>query len=444
MRRPLLAFLIAALAALPACGGESTDTAGGDGQTRTVLVDYDHDEVAASFMSYFPRIVRVHPGDTVRFKQIWTGEPHSVTLGRLVDERAGPGVDYLTKLIEAGQRIPEDDADIPKDVDAAVSKLEELPFLGNPDTAEAAQNGAQPCFLDEGEPPKEPSQACPKRAQPPFNGRQSYYNSGFIPYEGEKGNEFEVPLADDIAPGRYSYYCNWHFIEMSGQIVVEPETTEIPSQAEVDKQARREVDQLAKVAVEERDKAAEFVRTGKAGKGFEVPPAFAGVKQLAGFIPEEIPYTYVFIDEFIPAERTIKVGESVSWAVVGPHTISFDVPKYFPQVTVAKDGTVEFNKRAYGPVDSPPPPDEEGGPPEDEGEAPPPEGEAPPEEAEEPEPDEPQELKVLDAGDWDGEGYKSSGVISEVLYKVRFTKAGRYEYACVVHPRMVGRVTVEA
>ena len=84
------------------------------------------------------------------------------------------------------------------------------------------------------------------------------------------------------------------------------------------------------------------------------------------------------------------------------------------------------------------PPHEE----EDEG---PPEGgtgeEGPPEEDEGPPPE-----VSLDAGTWDGEGFVSSGVVfgegSPLLYSVTFSRAGTYDYACLIHPRMVGKVTV--
>jgi len=53
---------------------------------RNVLIDYHFDQYAAVFPAYFPKQVTVHPGDAVVFKQSWSGEPHTVTMGTAVDE----------------------------------------------------------------------------------------------------------------------------------------------------------------------------------------------------------------------------------------------------------------------------------------------------------------------------------------------------------------------
>jgi plastocyanin len=55
---------------------------------------------------------------------------------------------------------------------------------------------------------------------------------------------------------------------------------------------------------------------------------------------------------------------------------------------------------------------------------------------------------VVDAGEWDGEGELSSGIIFSFgqpayQYKVTFMTAGTYNYLCLIHPGMLGSVTVE-
>ena len=62
-----------------ACGSGSSDAI-------TVRVDYDHDEFATQFIRYFPDNIQVHLGDTVVFRQDWTGEAHTVTFGTRVYE----------------------------------------------------------------------------------------------------------------------------------------------------------------------------------------------------------------------------------------------------------------------------------------------------------------------------------------------------------------------
>lgn len=278
---------------------------------------------------------------------------------------------------------------------------------------EANQVAAQPCYLEAGELPKDPAKPCADKTLKPFNGRQAYYSSGFIPYEGKKGNKFELKLADDIAPGTYSYYCNLHGPAMSGEIQVQPKESKIPSQSEVSRQGRAEVEKIVG------DLRAGF-DAGKSGKF----PEHWGVpepqgKRLSGFASAS-QGVQAFGSEFVPRDIKAKVGEKVSWAFVGGHTVSFDVPKYLPIFTIAKDGTVTFNPQAHKPVGSPGPPrQEEGGPP---GEKPKP-------------PD-------VDAGKWDGSGFLSSGLLYEGSWSLTFTKPGNYKYACLVHPRMLGEVVV--
>jgi plastocyanin len=49
----------------------------------------------------------------------------------------------------------------------------------------------------------------------------------------------------------------------------------------------------------------------------------------------------------------------------------------------------------------------------------------------------------VDAGKWDGSGFISSGSPQGAInWSLTFTKAGKYKYACLIHPRMVGEVDV--
>lgn len=121
------------------------------------------------------------------------------------------------------------------------------------------------------------------------------------------------------------------------------------------------------------------------------------------------------------------------------------MPAYFSQMEVEDDGTVIFNPDALLPVNSPSPPGhgspgEAGG----EGEGTGPEGEDGGGDAEGGEgggpPPPPPEI---DAGEWDGKEFTSSGVLWEGTWSITFTEPGTYNYACLIHPRMVGTVTVE-
>ncbi len=403
---------LAIVAAACGVGAESSPT-------RTVLVDYNHDEFASGVLAYFPKDVRVHPGDTVVFRQEWTGEPHSVTMGTLVDRMMGI-------VVPIREKYPDPDAGMsPEDEAAAAAAMNDLPAMFGEDGA--AQNGAQPCYLEEGAPPQDPATPCneEQQEQPDFNGRQSYYNSGFIPYQGPQGNQFRVPLANDIPPGTYNYYCNYHGPFQSGTITVVPSHVEIPSQKEVARQARQEIDALTAPLEVAHRQAQERDELELGGERYRRPLAGWGSPLVSG----------AFISEFYPEPLQVRAGEKVTWTVVGPpHTVSFNVPEYFAQITVEDDGTVVPNPQAYEPVNSPPLPEE-------------PEEEAPPEAGGPPPPDAtpkgvPPPL-VVDAGEWDGTGFKSSGMFFHGMgYSLTFTKPGTYNYACLLHPRMVGKVTV--
>ena len=57
------------------------------------------------------------------------------------------------------------------------------------------------------------------------------------------------------------------------------------------------------------------------------------------------------------------------------------------------------------------------------------------------------QTKVVDAGSWDGKGFYSSGLIGGGPYlewSVRITRPGKYRYACLIHPPMVGTLEVQA
>ncbi len=225
--------LAAVLMLTVACGSTGGSSAGS--QTRTVQVDYNHDEFATSMFENYPRRVQVRPGDTVEFRQTWTGEPHSVTMGTLVDEKIQPLLDLFTGIETTGE-FPEEE---PTEFEAF---YEALPFAFAENGM--AQNAAQPCYVEAeqfaGTYPGDETTPCPKQEQPAFNGRQAIYNSGVIPYEGVDGNTFRVELADDISPGIYSYYCNVHGALQYGQIEVLDQGSDIPSQAEVARQALEE------------------------------------------------------------------------------------------------------------------------------------------------------------------------------------------------------------
>ena len=401
-----------------ACGSGASDEI-------TVRVDYDHDEFATQFIKYFPDSIQVHPGDSVKFVQDWTGEAHTVTFGTRVDE-----VLSVTKPLYAEWGdVPEDQ--VPPEVLGAYFEAEcSLPLLygcepppsEEPVTEEPAgeetvdainQTIAQPCLIEQGEVPQDGA-PCATQELGPFDGTEAYYNSGFLGFETDEENRFELNLSDTIAPGVYNFYCAVHGSFQSGTMEVVPLDQPIASPAEVNQQTRQELNEVIEPFRQVYDKASEgqFVFGGEALAG-----------PFSGLVDERVDGS---LNEFVPAVIETGIGDPVTWLIFGGHSISFDVPEYFPIYEESEDGTVVANEQVYPPAGGAPEVPEANGPP------------GPPETGE------PQPL-IIDGGTWDGSDFWSSGVLYHepyVQYTLRFATPGTYRYACLIHPPMVGTVTV--
>jgi plastocyanin len=370
----------------------------GDNHERSVLIDYKHDEFTSAFLRFFPQVVTVRAGDTVVFKQSWSGEPHTVTMGNVVNQAFQPILPLLKNGVPPGPPPPE------------AAAFLKLPSVYSQDGS-FQQLATQPCYVDTGAPPSDATKPCPRRNQPDLTGRQSYYNSGFIPYQGLDGNIFKVKIAADAAPGTYNYYCAVHGPVMRGQVQVKGKDASVPSQDEVNRQAQAEIQKAAQPALT-------ALHEAQAGKS----PIHGGY--LAGYGSDNI--QDVEINQFIPKTIKASSGQKVTWIFVGAaHTVSFDVPSYIPIFTVSKQGTVAQNPQTIDPVASP------GPPPQDPNSNGPPPGTPP---------------TIVDGGNYDGSHFISSGLFpggsGSTGYSLTFAKAGAYRYACLVHPNMVGEVDV--
>jgi plastocyanin len=428
MRRVAVALAGIAVLFAGACGdgsgGGSGQAAGGKGEDRTVLVDYHHDEFASAFLGFYPKAIQVHPGDTVHFKQAWSGEPHSVTMGGIVEDmfEVAPLVEQYDGPEEArAGGVPEET------IQRAIAAFSKIPGMINGD--EVFQPGAQPCYVaDPADVPlftdieKEeaiPGAKCPTAAkpQPAFDGTQGLYNSGFIAPTGPSANRFDLPIAADAKPGTYHYFCNYHWVGMSGTVEIVSPDTKVPDQAEVNTQAHKEITKASSGVLAR-------VRAARKGDFGKAQPPLAG-RSSTDSEDEEDPANYVVINEFLPKTIKAKVGKPVTWTLDGfSHTISFNVPKYFPLFTVdGKTGKVTRNPQSFKPVawDVPEADHSQDGPPSDEG-------------------------RKIDVGTWDGKGgFHSSGSLDHGdTFTLTFAKAGTYPYACVLHPQMVGTVEVSA
>lgn len=385
--RKVLAVIALSAVVVPACGG-------GGGNTRTILTDFNYDQFATSYMADFPFVTQVHPGDAVQFKQAWTGEAHTVTFGTLLK----PLSDIMHPYLTGEKPVPDQEPPGLQDAQGALPEL-----FGDKDVNQTA---GQPCFLQTGPLPKD-DKACPKVKQPEFTGREAFFSSGFIPYQGNNGNRFKMKLSSTIATGDYFFYCLLHGAGMSGYLRVVPPSQKTPSQSAVSEAARKKLDETTALLVKAHKDAL--------AKKWDLPPG-TNIDILAGTATPESAFPFALVDEYYPKTFTAKVGQKVTWMING-HTVSFRVPKYGPQLTVDnKTGEVHLNLQAYNPVGLTIPP-------------------------EDPASDAPQ--PPFDGGRYDGSKFLSSGVQHGLALSLTFTQAGVYQYACTIHPRMVGTLVVQ-
>ena len=174
---------------------------------------------------------------------------------------------------------------------------------------------------------------CPRSQfeQPVFDGTQSYYNSGWL----DSGQKWSVHLSSTTSVGTYRFMCLLHREDMAGKITVAPASKTIMSPTE---QYALGVNQLAKAA-KPLEPALAALRQGQPPiPNLKLPgenPVLAG---------SGAPNSDGSIDEFGLKTEKIPVGGSVTWWIIGPHSITFNSDKTNNDIrAVAPDGTVHFN-----------------------------------------------------------------------------------------------------
>jgi plastocyanin len=375
-------LLAAGCLALAACGGGTQGTV--PAETYTVLVDGHTDDSPVAFSSFFPKVVRVHPGDTVAFRSQYSGLPHTVAVGRAVD----------AALRRIDQIAATDPAALSKGPPAEYAALPRLLPTGPGDANQAA---AQPCVVT-GKATIPTRDACPDQELKTYDGTPQLATSGWLGPD----QDWSVTFAKSTKAGTYRFLCQVHGPDMSGSVQVVSADTAIKNPAAVSAEGQTG-----------RDAALQRVRSG-----FALLSSATAAHPLAGSGDPGAPEALVAA--FGPRNLKVPVGGSLSWTVIGTHSIAFNAPTDAIGLRRKGDGgSVHLSEQAEMPA---------GGP-----------GAGP---------GVPQPPSVIDGGSWNGVGFRSSGIIfgppppHTTQFRLRFTKAGTYDFVCTVHVGMSGTVRV--
>ncbi|HXN09018.1 MAG TPA: plastocyanin/azurin family copper-binding protein [Candidatus Acidoferrales bacterium] len=114
----------------------------------------------------------------------------------------------------------------------------------------------------------------------------------------------------------------------------------------------------------------------------------------------QTPDVSVYANGFYPRELTIHTGDTITWQFAGFHNVSFLSGVAPPQFAIKDGNNYYANPQAFFPAG---------------------------------------------VSTYDGTGFRNSGVPQgdkPFSYSLTFTKPGRYEYACTLHPGMTGVVNV--
>lgn len=384
-----IALGVVALSA-SACGSSGTSGAASGPKSSApagpasykVLVDGHTAENRAAFIAFFPKMVQVHPGDTVVFHSAYSGEPHTVAMGAVVDT----ALNKMDALLKAN----------PKAMDGPPPpEFLKIPQLLPQGPGDAIQAGAQPCVVATGAVPTK--DACPVQEQPEFAGTEQIASSGWLGAD----QDYKVTFSKAMKPGTYRVICQLHGPGMTAEVQVVDPGTKIKDPA----------------AVEAEGVAARDASLANLAQGFAALTTATADKAIAGGGSDKD--ESALITAFGPEEVSVPVGGTVSWTVIGPHSIAFDAPADAQELRQPDGKVIHLSSKAFLAA---------GGP-----------GSDPAAETSPP---------IIKGGSWDGQGFRSSGVIfgspppKTTAFTLTFTKAGTYSFLCTVHEDMKGTVKV--
>jgi plastocyanin len=286
----ILAFLVTPLSL-----AMTTVASASSAQTYTVLVGAEDISKHTSVMAYFPESLHIHVGDTVIWKQN-THEIHTVT--------------FL-----AGATAP--DLLVPAPSGFPAGSLALNPIVAFPSVP---QNGL-------------------------YDGL-TYANSGIMSTDPGQTTQFSLTFTQ---PGTFMYLCAVHGLMMSGSVVVEVPSTNIPSPAVVADQAQKMIKQQLAHA------------NGLFGMAMSQVPAAQknpdGTTNYTVLIGWSLGQ-YDLMD-FFPNKLVVHPGDTVKYMLspmnVAPHTVTFlngaaDISFVTPVPNPPGPPTLLINPSVLGPI----------------------------------------------------------------------------------------------
>lgn len=340
-------------------------------RTVTVLVGGGHDVLVLD--NFFPRTLRVRVGDTVTWKFDGDENHHFHTVAFAGGPFPGPKLAVLggdPGAVTPGRWVP-----VP---------------------------GGQP-----GELMRNPVEAWPTRqagATVEMYDGTTFVNSGHMRTRPRLPG---MPAARDFSltftrAGTYRYVCTAH-PHMQGTVEVVPaDAPNVPDQAEIDRQAKAEADHLLAL-IDKAKGLGNRLRSEPGPNGTTFWFVRAGAFDVSGDMRGQL-------FDFLPKSLSVKVGDTVIWDVLDPHTVTFNPVPPTPDPFVIKpqaNGRPQIvqNPKVFG------------------------------------------ASKPADA--YEPAQYFNSGVLGMITpfgasWALTFDKPGVYEYVCALHEPMgmKGRITV--
>jgi len=289
----VLPVMIAASSALTTAAAETATHAP---RTLTVLVDGGQDTTVLD--GYFPQNLRIRVGDTVTWKYNGdaTGGRHTVTFSGGKFE----GAKSPLPTGEAGQVMPQRNIPVPGGAKDETMRNPLILFPTRQDgTPIETYDGTT--FVTSGEIAKRPRKGTPRR------------------------ETFSLTFTK---PGIYRYICLNHHPHMIGMIEVVPATaTDVPEQAQIDAQAKAEMDSLL-AQIETAKEQMKTVRSQPGPNGTTIWYVQAGA-----FLSSEMRGMSF---DYHPKNLTVKAGDTVIWEAKDSHTITFTPSPPIPEPLIAK------------------------------------------------------------------------------------------------------------